>query len=91
MRKIFIVLLAAVCAAGCVEKFEPTDRVFQASGTASAYFKFIRVEEDKVPMHPIIDADANYEELRVMLSLVGDYAGSIFDLMDNPYGANAMS
>ena len=91
MRKIFIVLLAALCAAGCVEKFEPTDRVFQASGTASAYFKFIRVEKDKVPMHPIIDADANYEELRVMLSLVGDYAGSIFDLMDNPYGANAMS
>jgi hypothetical protein len=91
MRKIFIVLLAAMCAAGCVAKFEPTDRVFKIGGTASAYFKFIRVEEGKTPIHPVIDADASYEELRVMLSLVGDYAGSIFDLMDNPYSASAMS
>ena len=91
MRKIFVLILSALCAVGCVDKFEPTDRVFQASGTASVYFKYIRVEEGKQPLHPVIEADASTEELRVMLSLVGDYAGSIFDLMNDPFSAASLS
>lgn len=89
MRKIWILILAAMAVA-CSGGLEQTDRTFQAKSSVNAYFKYIRVVEGKLLPHPVIAADCSDEELKIMLSLVGEYAGSVYDLVNAPYSQDAM-
>lgn len=89
MRKIWILILAAMAVA-CSGRLEQTDRTFQAKSSVNAYFKYIRVVEGKLLPHPVIAADCSDEELKIMLSLVGEYAGSVYDLANAPYSQDAM-
>ena len=89
MRKIWILILAAMAVA-CSGRLEQTDRTFQAKSSVNAYFKYIRVVEGKLLPHPVIAADCSDEELKIMLSLVGEYAGSVYDLVNAPYSQDAM-
>ena len=89
MKKLFIILATAALAASCLNPNTPTERTFETDSTVNAYFKFIRKEEGKLPLHTIMVADATIEELLIMLSLVGNNLGSIYDVMDNPNGDKA--
>ena len=89
MRKIWILILAAMAVA-CSGRLEQIDRTFQAKSSVNAYFKYIRVVEGKLLPHPVIAADCSDEELKIMLSLVGEYAGSVYDLVNAPYSQDAM-
>ena len=89
MRKIWILILAAMAVA-CSGGLEQTDRTFQAKSSVNAYFKYIRAVEGKLLPHPVIAADCSDEELKIMLSLVGEYAGSVYDLVNAPYSQDAM-
>ncbi|MBQ9137932.1 MAG: hypothetical protein IJX65_04785 [Alistipes sp.] len=91
MKRLFIVLAAALTLVGCVDNYKATERTFKANSTVNAYFKFIRVEEGKALPHPVTAATMNSEELYVMFSLVGDYVGSVYDLIETPYGENALA
>ena len=89
MRKLFIILAAALAAVSCLNTSEKTDRTFETNGTVSAYFKFIRLKEGKIPPHTVMVADLRFEELAIMLSLVGNNIGSIYDVISDPYGDKA--
>ena len=89
MRKIWILILAAMAVA-CSGGLEQTDRTFQAKSSVNVYFKYIRVVEGKLLPHPVIAADCSDEELKIMLSLVGEYACSVYDLVNAPYSQDAM-
>lgn len=89
MKKIFTILVIAAVAVGCLNSNKETDRTFEIDSTVSAYFKYIRVEKDKLPIHTIMVADVNTEEMVIMLSLVGNNIASIYDVMNNPGGEKA--
>ena len=89
MKKLSIILAIAALSVGCLGSVKPTEETFKTSSTVNAYFKFIRVEEGKMPMHTIMVADMGVERLDIMLSLVGNNIGSIYDLIDNPTGDKA--
>lgn len=91
MKKLLVILASAIVAVGCLGGSEKTDRTFTTNSTVSAYFKFIRVKEGKIPPHTVMVADLRYEELVVMLSLVGENVGSVYDLIDDPNGDKAIA
>ncbi len=89
MRNLLITIAAALLTVSCIDSYKQTERTFTANSTVNAYFKFIRVQENKPLPHPIISANITWEEMTIMLSLVGDHTGSIYDLIDNPNSDNA--
>lgn len=91
MKKLLVILASAIVAVGCLGGSEKTDRTFTTNSTVSAYFKFIRVKEGKIPPHTVMVADLRYEELVVMLSLVGENVGSVYDLINDPNGDKAIA
>lgn len=91
MRNLFITIAVALLTVSCISGYKETDRTFTTNSTVNAYFKFVRVEEDKALPHAVISASISWEEMIVMLSLVGDHDGSIYDLIDNPNSDNAIA
>ena len=89
MRKLFTILAIAAVTVSCLGTKRRTEQTFEANSTVYAYFKYIRVEKDKLPIHNIMAADVSTEEFMIMLSLVGNNIGSIYDVMDNKYGEKA--
>lgn len=89
MKRFSIILAIAAFAASCLGTYDPTEKTFTTNSTVNAYFKFIRVEEGKIPPHTIMVADINIERMDIMLSLAGNSIGSIYDLINNPTGDKA--
>ena len=89
MKKLSIIFAIAVMAVSCLSTAEPTELTFKTNSTVNAYFKFIRVVENKMPLHTIMVADMTIERMDIMLSLVGNNIGSIYDLIDDPTGDKA--
>lgn len=91
MKKLFTILVAATLAAGCLQTETRTEETFETNSTVNAYFKFIRMVENEMPVHGIMAADTNTEEMVIMLSLVGDNIGSVYDVMNSPNGDKAQA
>lgn len=91
MKKLAIILATILIAASCTGGYQPTEKTFTVNSTVNAYFTFIRVKENEQPFHNVIAARRSDEELCVMLSLVGGFTGSVYDLMDDPYGKEAQA
>lgn len=91
MRKALIILVTLLAAASCTNPYKPTERTFKIGSTVNAYFKYIRIVEDEPVAHPIIAATLGSEEVYIRLSLVGEYIGSVYDLIEEPYGARALA
>lgn len=89
MKKLLIILAAAYFSVGCIDSYKQTDRTFNIQSTVNAYFEFIRVKENKPIPHAIVAAYISWEEMTILLSLVGEHTGSIYDLIDNPNSDNA--
>jgi hypothetical protein len=84
MKRLSIILAIAALAVSCLDLEQKTELTFETNSTVNAYFKFIRVESGKLPLHTIMVADMNTEQMIIMLSLVGSNTGSIYDVIDNP-------
>lgn len=84
MKKFSIILAIAAMTASCLNSSKKTELTFESNSTVNAYFKFIRVEENKVPAHTVMVADITAENMVIMLSLAGSHIGSIYDVIDNP-------
>ena len=84
MKRLSIILAIAALAVSCLDLEQKTELTFETNSTVNAYFKFIRVESGKLPLHTIMVADMNTEQMIIMLSLVGKNTGSIYDVIDNP-------
>ena len=91
MKKLAIIIATILVAASCTGGYQPTEKTFTVNSTVNAYFTFIRVKENEQPFHNVIAARRSDEELCVMLSLVGGFTGSVYDLMDDPYGTEAQA
>ena len=91
MKKALIILVTLLAAASCTNPYKPTDRTFQIGSTVNAYFKYIRVVEDEPLPHPVIASTVGSEEAYIMLSLAGEYIGSVYDLIEEPYGKRALA
>ena len=89
MKRFSIIVAIAAFTASCLGTYNPTEETFTTNSTVNAYFKFIRVEEGKTPLHTIMVADMNIERMDIMLSLAGNSIGSIYDLINNPTGDKA--
>ncbi len=91
MKKLAIILATILVAASCDSGYTPTDKTYTTNSTVNAYFTFIRVKENEQPFHNVIAARRSDEELCVMLSLVGGFTGSVYDLMDDPFSKEAQA
>ena len=91
MKKLSIILAIAAMTASCLNSSKKTELTFESNSTVNAYFKFIRMVENEMPVHGIMAADTNTEEMVIMLSLVGDNIGSVYDVMNSPNGDKAQA
>ena len=89
MKRFSIIFAIAALAASCLGVYDPTEETFTTDSTVSAYFKFIRLEEGKIPPHTVMVADMGIERMDIMLSLAGNSIASIYDLINSPAGEKA--
>ena len=89
MKKLAIILATILVAASCNGGYQPTDKTYTVNSTVNAYFTFIRIKENEQPFHNVIAARRSDEELNILLSLVGGFTGSVYDLMDDPFSTEA--
>lgn len=88
MKKLLIIIAITFTTISCVNGlngYKETDKTFEIGSTVNAYFRFIRPGKENGFPRNVIASYASEEEITLLLSLVGDNTGSIYDLIDNPY------